>query len=152
MLLLHPPQDVDDRFVLLFEMLHDGLHFLRGFGVNHVVLLSHQAILGRQPILRLHDNWCGLGSPEAEREVEQDERVGVLVAHPSHDVESDPGGQNDRLDDHECPTTHHNRKLVGDPLARCQCLHQHPVNVDQRADGCAAGASAPTYRRHWCNS
>jgi hypothetical protein len=51
----------------------------------------------------------GVCSLEAEREVEQDERVGVPVAHPGHDVDSDPDGKNDRLDDYECPTAHNYR-------------------------------------------
>jgi hypothetical protein len=40
MLLFQLAQDVDHRFILLLEVMHDRLHFLFGLGVNQVILLG----------------------------------------------------------------------------------------------------------------
>jgi hypothetical protein len=66
---------------------------LFGLRVDLIVVLRHQAIFVSLPILGHHDDRCRIGSLEAQRQIQQDERIRVSVAHEGYGVECDPSAE-----------------------------------------------------------
>ena len=76
--------------------MHHRLELLLGLGVDVIVLFRREAIFFRLPILRHHDDRRRIRRLEAEREVEQDERIGIPVLDVRRDVQDHPDHQDDR--------------------------------------------------------
>jgi signal transduction histidine kinase len=87
MLLLHPLQNIDHRLVLLLQMMHYRLHFFLGLGVNQVVLLRHQAVFRRLPVLRHQD----------DRRERTEFNLGVLVLKVADRLSGDAHGCETRI-------------------------------------------------------
>src|SRR5258708_36297645 len=107
MLGLEMVQDVDHHLVLLLEMMHYRLDLVLGFDVDLVVVLGGDTVLNCLPVLRHHDDRRRVGGLKAQRQVEQDERVGIPAVNVGEYVNHHPHRQDDRLDDNERPASHH---------------------------------------------
>jgi len=84
--------------------------------VDLVVMLGALAIDILLPILAHHDERRRIGGLKRERQIKQDERIGIPLLDVGRDVESDPEKQDKALDDDEVPRAHRRRNVIRDSL------------------------------------
>src|SRR3984957_5219965 len=130
--------------------------------VDLVVVLRLLAVDILLAVLAHHDEGRRVGRLERERQVEQDEGIGVPFVDEGGDVQHDPDEQDPRLDDDEGPRSHGRGDLVGDLLADrelfggllnfsalAQSLAQIPQFGEQALFGLVYFLRQVVRRRHW---
>jgi hypothetical protein len=113
MLRFQAVENFDHDVILLLEMKHDGFYFLLCFQIDFIVMLRHQAIFVGLSILGHHYDRSRVCSLKAQREVQQDERIGVPVADVGDHIKRYPSCQDHRLDDDERPAPDDLGHLIG---------------------------------------
>src|SRR5690349_11597213 len=91
--------------------------------------LGHKAVLCRLPVLAHHDDWTSIRSLEGKHQVQKNERVRVPVVDPGGDVQDDPDGENDALDDDKGPGANRVCDTVCNSLAQGQAFLFHFVHI-----------------------
>ena len=131
------------------HLLMQQLDLQLGLEIDVVVLLSPPAVDGGLPVLRHHDDRRGVGGLERQREIEQDERIGV-PGPAAVGVDRDPQAQHQSLRDDEAPRPHHRRHQIGDPLAQRQALQRYDRARRLAPPQPLAGFPVPGRRRCSC--
>ena len=78
--------DLNEHLVLMREVLHDHSNLLLGFKIRFKVALGAESILFSLPVLAHHHDGARVGSLETQHKVQEDERIGIPVAHGADHV------------------------------------------------------------------
>src|SRR5579859_755265 len=114
------------------------LDALLGFDISAVILLGLQAVALGLPVLADHDEGGGVGGLKRQREIEQNERVGVPMVEPGDHVHHEPDGKHDGLRDDEAPRADGGRHRVRNALAERQFRRvcRVPISALRRHGSC----------------
>ena len=106
----------------LVDLLVQQLDLELGLDVDLAVVLGLLAVDVLLAVLAHHDDRRRVGGLERQREVQQDEGIGVPLLDVGGHVQHDPDEQDRRLDDDEAPRSHGGGHRVGHPLAQRQLM------------------------------
>src|SRR5262249_9543555 len=138
---LEPGDGIEDQTVLVLEMVHHDLQFLLGLQVDLVVVLRHETVFFRLPVLAHHHDRTRVRGLKAQHQVEQDEGVGIPrldrpgvldLGEDQINVDRDPEQENGALDQDEGPAADHQRDPVRDALTEAELLFVLGDDVSDR--------------------